>query len=70
VAGTILTYMRPFRQGDRVTIGETQGVIVEKSLLVTRVRTPKNVVVTIPNGSVIDLPPENWTSENESSPRV
>jgi small-conductance mechanosensitive channel len=53
VAGTILTYMRPFRQGDRVTIGETQGVIVEKSLLVTRVRTPKNVVVTIPNGSVM-----------------
>lgn len=53
VSGTVLTYMRPFKRGDVVRIGETTGEVIEKSLLVTRVRTPKNVDVTIPNSSVL-----------------
>ncbi len=53
VAGMMLTYMRPFALGDRVKIGDTTGDVMEKSLLVTRVRTIKNVDVTIPNSSVL-----------------
>ncbi|WP_447975060.1 mechanosensitive ion channel family protein [Nitrospira sp. Kam-Ns4a] len=45
--------MRPFRPGDRVTIADTCGDVVEKTLLVTRVRTIKNVVITIPNSMVL-----------------
>jgi small-conductance mechanosensitive channel len=53
LAGLVLTYMRAFRIGDRVKIAETVGDILDKSLLVTRVRTIKNVEVVIPNGAVL-----------------
>ena len=53
VAGVVLTYMRPFRVGDRVKIADTMGDVIEKTLLVTRVRTVKNVDITIPNAMVL-----------------
>jgi small-conductance mechanosensitive channel len=53
IAGVILTYMRPFKVGDRVQIADTTGDVVEKSLLVTRVRTIKNVEVILPNNAVL-----------------
>ncbi len=53
VAGVILTYMRAFRIGDRVKIADTMGDVVEKTLLVTRIRTIKNVEITITNAMVL-----------------
>jgi len=53
IAGVVMTYMRPFKVGDRVKIVDTVGDVVEKSLLVTRVRTIKNVDVTIPNSLIL-----------------
>jgi small-conductance mechanosensitive channel len=53
VAGTVLTYTRAFRLGDMVRLGETYGVVLEKTLLVTRLRTLAHEEVTIPNGSVL-----------------
>ena len=54
VAGIVITYMRPFMMGDRVKIGETIGDVVEKSMLVTKIRTLKNEDVTIPNATIIN----------------
>lgn len=54
VAGVILTYMRAFRLGDRVQIADTVGDVVEVSLLVTRIRTIKNVEITIANSMVLN----------------
>jgi small-conductance mechanosensitive channel len=53
VAGTVITYMRAFRIGDRVRIADTIGDVTEKTLFVTRIRTIKNVDVTIPNAMVL-----------------
>jgi len=53
VAGIILTYMRPFRVGDFVKIVDTSGIILEKNMLLTRIRTIKNVEITIPNSLVL-----------------
>ena len=53
VAGVILTYMRAFKIGDRVQMGDTIGDVVEKTLLITRIKTIKNVDVTIPNSLVL-----------------
>ncbi len=53
IAGVILTYTRAFRVGDRVRIADTFGDVVEKTLLVTRVRTVKNVEITVPNAMVM-----------------
>ncbi|MEO6211122.1 MAG: mechanosensitive ion channel family protein [Gemmatimonadaceae bacterium] len=61
VAGIVLTYTRAFEVGDRVQIGEAIGDVTERSLLVTRVRTIKNVEVTIPNGTVLAAQVRNYT---------
>lgn len=53
VAGLVITYMRPFRLGDIIKIDDFQGEVIEKNLLVTRIRTPKNEEITIPNASVL-----------------
>lgn len=53
VAGVVITYMRAFRIGDRVQIADTMGEVTEKTLFVTRIRTIKNVDVTIPNAMVL-----------------
>ena len=53
VAGIVLTYSRAFRIGDRVKVGDTFGDVVEKSFLTTRIRTPKNEDVSVPNAAVL-----------------
>jgi small-conductance mechanosensitive channel len=63
VAGTILTYMRAFQVGDFVRIGNDVGDVVEKTLLVTRIRTQKNEIVTIPNGTVLGGVVVNYSAE-------
>lgn len=62
VSGTVLTYMRPFKRGDVVRIGDTTGEVIDKGMLVTRVRTPKNVDVTIPNSAVLNGQIVNYSS--------
>jgi small-conductance mechanosensitive channel len=64
VAGTILTYMRAFQVGDFVRIGADVGEVIEKTLLVTRVRTQKNEVITIPNGTVLGGVVVNYSAES------
>jgi small-conductance mechanosensitive channel/ribosomal protein L19E len=64
VAGTILTYMRAFQVGDFVRIGTDVGEVIEKTLLVTRMRTQKNEVVTIPNGTVLGGVVVNYSAES------
>jgi small-conductance mechanosensitive channel len=53
IAGIVITYMRPFKIGDRIKIGDMTGDVIEKTLLVTRLRTPKQEEITIPNSSVL-----------------
>ncbi|MCX2742785.1 mechanosensitive ion channel family protein [Mangrovivirga sp. M17] len=53
VAGIVITYMRPFKRGDRVRIGSITGDIIEKNLLVTRINSIKNEVITIPNSTIL-----------------
>lgn len=53
IGGTVLTYMRPFHPGDRVRIADADGYVINKDLLVTRIRTIKNVDITIPNAMVL-----------------
>jgi small-conductance mechanosensitive channel len=63
VAGLVLTYMRAFKLGDRVKIGEVTGDIIGKSLLVTRVRTIQNEVISIPNSTVMSNHTVNYSTD-------
>ncbi|PZW44027.1 mechanosensitive ion channel-like protein [Mesonia algae] len=65
VAGLVITYMRPFKIGDRINIGNTSGNVVEKTLLVTRLRTIKNEEITIPNSAVLNGNTINYSSYGE-----
>jgi small-conductance mechanosensitive channel len=62
VGGVVLTYMRPFKIGDRVKIADTIGDVIEKTLLGTRLRTIKNVDVTVPNSMVLGSHIINYSS--------
>ncbi|MCB0493845.1 MAG: mechanosensitive ion channel, partial [Cyclobacteriaceae bacterium] len=62
VAGLVITYMRPFKIGDRIKIGEVTGLVLEKSTLVTRIRTIKNEDITIPNATILSGHTVNYTT--------
>ena len=53
VAGMVITYMRPFKIGDRIQLNDVMGDVIEKTPFVTRIRTPKNELVTIPNSFIM-----------------
>lgn len=62
MAGLVMTYMRPFRIGDYIKVGDTVGEVIEKTVLVTRIRTRKNEVVTIQNSSLMGSQTSNFTT--------
>jgi small-conductance mechanosensitive channel len=68
VAGMVITYMRPFKIGDRIKINDVTGFVVEKSPIVIRVKTHKNEYVTFPNMMVLGSSIVNYhTSSTEDA---
>ena len=63
IAGLVLTYMRLFKVGDRVKIGDVVGDVIEKTLLVTRIRTIKNEIISIPNSTVMSSHTINYSRD-------
>lgn len=61
IAGLVITYMRPFKLGDRIQLNDTTGNVIEKTPLVTRIRTPKNEVITIPNSFIMSSHTVNFS---------
>jgi small-conductance mechanosensitive channel len=66
IAGIVITYMRPFKVGDRVKIADAVGDVTSKDLFVVRLRTVKNVDITIPNSLVLANHIINYSSSAES----
>lgn len=54
--------MRPFKIGDQIKLNDTTGNVIEKTPLVTRIRTPKNEVVTIPNSFMMSSHTVNYSA--------
>lgn len=67
IAGLVITYMRSFKIGDRVKIGEVMGEVKEKSLLNTRIKTIKNEIITIPNSQMLNSHTINYTTANDEN---
>jgi small-conductance mechanosensitive channel len=65
VAGIVITYMRPFKIGDRIKINDITGFVVEKSPIVIRLRTDKNEYVTFPNMMVLNSNIFNYQTSSE-----
>ncbi|MBP1636513.1 MAG: mechanosensitive ion channel family protein [Acidobacteria bacterium] len=53
IGGLALSFSGTFRAGDRVQIGDIMGDVVESTLLMTRICSIKNEIVTIANSTVM-----------------
>lgn len=62
IAGFVITYMRPFKTGDFIKVNDTVGNVVEKTPFITRIRTIKNEIVTIPNSFITTSNTVNYSS--------
>lgn len=65
IAGIVITYMRPFKIGDRVKIADVTGDVIEKTPFVIRIRTPKNEEITIPNSTILSSHTTNYSNNKE-----
>ncbi|MBQ3781217.1 MAG: mechanosensitive ion channel [Bacteroidaceae bacterium] len=65
ISGIVITYMRPFKIGDFVKINGIEGEVVEKTAFVTRLRTTKNEIVTVPNSAIMSSEAVNYSSAAE-----
>lgn len=62
IAGFVITYMRPFKTGDFIKVNNTMGNVIEKSPFITRIRTIKNEIVTIPNSFITTSDTVNYSA--------
>lgn len=62
VAGIILTYTGGFRVGDVIKLDTVTGEVTAKTLLVTRVRTWKNEIVSLPNSLALNHDVLNYSA--------
>lgn len=62
VAGLVITYMRSFKIGDRIKLNDLKGDVVEKTLLITRLKTVKNEIITVPNATILASNIINYSS--------
>ena len=62
MAGIVITYMRSFKIGDRIKVGDVYGDVVEKTLFVVRVMTIKKEVITVPNSSILSANVTNYST--------
>jgi small-conductance mechanosensitive channel len=62
MAGLVITYMRPFQLRDRLRIGDSEGQVIEKTLLVVRLRTLEGVEITVPNSALLQTALQNYTA--------
>ena len=62
-AGVMLIVFRPFKLGDYVEVGGVAGSVDKITIFSTRLKTPDNKVVTVPNGNVFGNTMVNYSEE-------
>lgn len=62
-SGIMLVVTKPFEEGDFVDIGGTTGTVEEIKITCTKLQTPDNKVVTIPNSSVTAAVVTNYSTK-------
>lgn len=62
IAGYSMIYRRTFKVGDLVKIDEHVGQVIESKLFATRLRTPKNEEIIVPNSIVLNTHVINYST--------
>jgi small conductance mechanosensitive channel len=65
ISGIIIFWDKPFEVGDWIKVEEQFGRVNNITLRSTRIRTPRNTYVVIPNKSIIDAVLENLSQHGE-----
>lgn len=60
--GIILVFDQPFQVGDKIRVGETYGEVTSIGLRSTRIVTPDDNLVSVPNAQVVDQQVANANS--------
>jgi len=60
-SGLILMYIKSFRRGDYVRIGDTEGSVVELGMFATRIRTGMGEEITLPNAGIMGTTTRNYS---------
>jgi small-conductance mechanosensitive channel len=61
VSGLIILFERPIKIGDRITIGDVWGDVVNINLRATLIRTIDNIAIIVPNSEFISSRVTNWS---------
>ena len=61
VSGLVLLIERPIKVGDRVTVGDTLGDVLEINMRSTTIRTLTNIAIIVPNSEFISREVINWS---------
>lgn len=61
-AGVLIVIFRPFQRGDSVEVAGRVGTVQEITLVNTRIRTPNNHEIIIPNGDIMTTATVNYSS--------
>lgn len=60
--GVVIASTRPFKEGDYISIGDTEGTVVEIKMLHTIINTVDNKQVNIPNSKVVGSELVNYSA--------
>lgn len=63
--GIILVTNHPFKEGDFVEIAGVSGTVVKITLFSTKIKTPDNKVISVPNSSVVGGNIVNYSTEEK-----
>ena len=63
IGGLVLTFSSRLRVGDRVRFGDVTGDVLERGLVITRLRTIKNEIVTVSNSLVLGAEVINYSAK-------
>jgi len=61
ISGLILLFERPIKIGDRVTVGGTEGDVVEIKMRSTVIRSLENISIIVPNSEFVSAQVVNWS---------
>ncbi len=64
VSGLILLVERPFKVGDHVVTGTTEGIVKRISVRATEIETFRKQTIIVPNSDLINASVGNWTHKN------
>ena len=64
ISGLILLFEQPIKVGDRVTVGDTEGDVLEINIRSTTIRSLNNISYIVPNSEFISAQVINWSHED------